>query len=351
MSNIFSRVPMTAIKVFMVAANSKTFTAAARELGVTQAAVSRQIAAIEDVLAMQLFLRGPRQISLTDEGRFLFHRLNPHFAALTDELSEIVDRRRDQTVNLRVYPTFAEHWLFPRIAAFEAAHPEILLRYDAKVEPLDFRSTNLDLAIQNGDEEWSGAQARTMFRAEIDPVCAPAYLADKFGGDPDLARVQGRLLVSRYRRKDWSEWQEASGLSFESNETLVFPSSSLCYHAAMSGLGIALAQMPLVAGAIARGELIRPFNRPIQDRATLSGHLAHAFVGSPQDTARYQLGTGRVRPAARLHRRICVTSKTPCGSCTFSWDSSAKAMVATPIASAAPTPLRAIPLTAKKTTI
>ena len=264
MANIFSRVPMTAIKVFVVAANSKSFTAAARELGVTQAAVSRQIAVIEDVLAMRLFLRGPRQISLTNEGRFLFHRLNPHFSALTDELSEILDRRRDQTVNLRVYPTFAEHWLFPRVAAFEAAHPEIQLRYDAVVEPLDFRSSNLDLAIQNGDAEWSGAEAREMFRAEIEPVCAPSYLADKFGGDPDRARAGGRLLMSRYRRKDWSEWQEASGLFFDSDERLLFPSSSLCYHAAISGLGIALAQVPLVAGAIARGELIRPFDCPVQ---------------------------------------------------------------------------------------
>ena len=264
MSDIFSRVPMTAIKVFMVAANSKSFTAAARELGVTQAAVSRQIAAIEEVLAMRLFLRGPRQISLTAEGRFLFHRLNPHFSALTDELSEILDRRRDRTVNLRVYPTFAEHWLFPRVAAFEAAHPEIQLRYDVKVEPLDFRSSDLDLAIQNGDMEWSGAESRELFHAEIEPVCAPSYLTDTFGGDPERARRGGRLLISRYRRKDWSEWQEASGLSFGGEDTLLFPSSSLCYHAAISGLGIALAQVPLVAGAIARGELIRPFDRPVR---------------------------------------------------------------------------------------
>lgn len=263
MSDVFGKVPMNALKVFLVASNSRTFTAAAEELGVTQAAVSRQIALIEETLSMQLFSRGARKLTLTDDGRVLANRLGPHYFSLTDELCEILERRRTKTVKLRVYPTVADRWLLPLIGQFEEQHPDIALQFDTTVEPLDFRSTGIDVAIQLGTGDWSGAKSRFLFPGTFEPVCSPDYFA-RFDRDPQQLLTRGRRLTSRYRRRDWSIWEDATGNRFESDARLLFQSSLLTYNGAILGLGVALGQKVLLGSDFRTGKLICPFDSPVE---------------------------------------------------------------------------------------
>ena len=258
MSDVFASLPLTALKVFLVAARHRTFTAAAAELGVTQAAVSRQVAQLERALAVQLFVRGPRHLSLTHEGRDVARRLGPHFGALSEAAGEVLHRRRSRSVTLRVYPTFADRWLLPRLPRFEALHPDVELALDTTVEPLDFRSTPLDLAIQLGDGAWPETRAPVLFEDAIAPVCSPGYF-DARGRDPERALAEGRLIASHYRRTDWTAWCAATGRSPARPAGLTFGSSALAYRAAECGLGFAIAQLPLAAAAIEAGALLCPF--------------------------------------------------------------------------------------------
>lgn len=255
MADIFARVPLTALKVFVAACEHRTFTAAAGDLGVTQAAVSRQVARLEALLGMRLFERGRRHLALTPEGRDLAREIAPHFAALGEAVHRSLEEGRDRAVSLRVYPTFADRWLLPRIAGFEAAHPEVRLRYDMTVEPLDIRSTAIDVAIQLGDGRWEGARTRLLFGDAMRPVCAPGYLA-RMGGDPARALAEGRLLTSRYRRRDWEDWAEGAGVGLPSGARLSFASSAMTYRAAECGLGVAIGQVALVRDAMAAGVLV-----------------------------------------------------------------------------------------------
>ena len=270
MADIFARVPLTALKVFAVASDHRTFTAAAQALGVTQAAVSRQVAQLEALLGARLFERGAGGLSLTVEGRRLALEVAPHFAALGDVVERSLQEGRDRSVTVRVYPTFADRWLLPRVGAFEAAHPEATLRYDMTVEPLDFRSRPLDLAVQLGDGHWAGTRARLLFEDAVRPVCAPGLLA-AHGGDPVRMLREGRLLASRYRRRDWEDWSAATGLAAGERQ-LWFASSAMAYRAAECGLGVAIGQAALVASALAAGTLVSPFE-PVARRGA-AFHLA-----------------------------------------------------------------------------
>ena len=161
-------------------------------------------------------------------------------------------------MTLRVYPTFADRWLLPRLPGFEAAHPDVELALDTTVEPLDFRSTALDLAIQLGDGAWPETRAPVLFEDRIAPVCSPGYL-DAMGGDPERALARGRLIASHYRRTDWAAWCAATGRPPARAAGLMFASSALAYRAAECGLGLAIAQLPLAAAAIEAGALVCPF--------------------------------------------------------------------------------------------
>jgi len=255
--------PLNPLRAFAVASRHKTFTAAAQELGVSQVAISRQIAVLENYLNVSLFERGSRSAKLTEVGRAFGLEISALFDELEGATQRIINQEIQSTINLRVYPTFAHHWLMPRLADFSTRHPDIRIRFDTRVEPLDFRGTHLDVAVQLGNGNWRDARCRKLFDEEVDVFCSQGYL-DRLSAPPDLSRVaEYDLLHARYRRRAWEHWAEAVGAEISGHRPMEFDTSLLTFSAAGQGFGMAIGQLGLLDRSIDGARLVRPFNRPI----------------------------------------------------------------------------------------
>lgn len=255
--------PLNPLRAFAVASRHKTFTAAAQELGVSQVAISRQISILENYLNVSLFERGSRSAKLTDVGRAFGSEIAGLFDDIEDATQRMLDQETQGTVNLRVYPTFAHYWLMPRLVSFAEQHPDIQIRFDTRVEPLDFRGTHLDVAIQLGNGVWRDSKSRKLFDEEVDVVCSPRYL-DRVGTIEtvnDIGRCD--LLHARYRRRSWESWAEAVGADISGHRRMEFETSLLTYSAAERGLGMAIGQLGMLDDPICSGCLIRPLDRPV----------------------------------------------------------------------------------------
>lgn len=260
--------PLNPLRAFAVASRHKTFTAAAQELGVSQVAISRQITILENHLNVSLFERSTRSAKLTEIGRAFGAEIARLFDDLEAATQRIINQETQSTVNLRVYPTFAHYWLMPRLVNFTERHPDIRLRFDTRVEPLDFRGTHLDVAIQLGNGNWRDAKTRKLFDEEIDVVCSTDYLrrSGPIDTPQDIARCE--LLHARYRRRAWEHWAEVMNVDISRHSRTEFDTSMLTFSAAEKGFGMAIGQLGLLEDAIRSGQLVQPLKHPIATGST-----------------------------------------------------------------------------------
>ena len=259
MKDALRNLPLNPLRAFAIASRHRTFTAAAAELGVTQVAISRQIALLENYLGVQLYDRDGRSAKLTDVGRAYGAELAAHFDRLEAATSRLLEIERAGTIHLRVYPSVAHYWLLPRLSRFTARHPGLRVRMDTRVEPLDFRGTQLDVAIQLGHDTWRHARSRKLFDERIDAVGAPGRVPRSVAEiDP------ADMLHARYRRRAWRTWANAQGLAVDEGGGIEFDSSLLTYSAAAQGFGLAMGQIDLLSEELAAGRLVAPFGTPIE---------------------------------------------------------------------------------------
>lgn len=192
MDRRYRDLPLNPLRAFAIASQHKTFTSAARHMGVSQVAISRQISTLEDYLGVKLFVRGARSVKLTDVGRSLGLEISVLFEQLEQATHGVLTEESENTIKLRIYPTFAQHWLLPRLREFQTLYPEYRFRLDTTVEPLDFRGTHLDVAIQLGHGTWRDAKCRKLFDETVDVVCSPGYAQDRnwFADPENLASAE-----------------------------------------------------------------------------------------------------------------------------------------------------------------
>lgn len=258
--------PLNPLHVFDAVARTLNLTAAARELHVTQSAVSRQIGSLETYLGVELFRRERHGVALTRMGQAYADQVLPAFDAIASATDRLTQATGHGSLRVRTYTTFAAKWLIPRLPAFRQAHPDIEVRIVTAVPDVDFDRDGVDLAIQFGAGHWPRATADLLFNDEIEPVCTPAYLQRHGGGDQHHGLLAGPLLVSQFRRSDWDDWLAAQGLADRAagSERMVFSSSVLTWQAALDGLGMAIGQRTLLALELQSGQLLRPFARPVR---------------------------------------------------------------------------------------
>ncbi|MFC7738689.1 LysR substrate-binding domain-containing protein [Roseomonas sp. GCM10028921] len=256
--------PFNPLHVFTVAARLGSFTRAAELLGVSQAAVSRQVAVLEGYLGARLFQRERHGSALTAEGQMLQEELGPAFERIAVATERVRREARTAPVRVRVYNTFAAKWLLPRLHRFEVAHPGIAVRLSHSVTPVNFQRDAVDLAIQLGNGHWPGLGARPLLPDVLQPVCSPRLLE----AGPPLRRPDDlpghRMLLSRYRRNDWRDWLAGIGRPDLLRDGMEFTSSILTYQAAVEGLGVAIGQMPLLSQDIRAGLLVPLFGLPVE---------------------------------------------------------------------------------------
>ena len=168
--------PTNSLVVFEAAARHMNFTRAARELDVTQSAVSRQIQLLEDHLGIALFQRQSRGLVLTREGERLHRAVAMGLEHIANVAADLRRNRGPGELTVATSVTFASYWLMARIAKFRAAHPEIELRLYASSPVYDLAAEGIDIAVRYGAGEWPGVEATRLFGDEIWPVCSPRYL-------------------------------------------------------------------------------------------------------------------------------------------------------------------------------
>ena len=254
--------PLNPLKVFETVARTENLTGAAHELHVTQSAVSRQISVLEAYLGVELLRRQRHGVSLTKVGRAYAEQIVPAFAMIANATEELLKDSSQDALRLLTYTTFAAKWLIPRLPDFHAKHPGIEVRLSTAVPDVDFDRDEVDMAIQFGDGQWPNTQSDRLFTDQTEPVCSPAFLAmyAPESQHPE-SLLRQRLLLSRYRRNDWSDWLEVNQLSSMSvdSKRMSFGSSILALQAAVDGLGIVIGQTRLLASDFETGRLLRPF--------------------------------------------------------------------------------------------
>lgn len=249
------RPPLNALRSFEAAARCGSFKVAAEELGVTQAAVSFQVRALEDRLDRKLFVRSRNELTLTKGGRELAEKIRPALSSLNEAVTALAQPSR--RLRLTTTPTFLEAVLLPRLWRFEARHPEILVELEASSEVRDLRETNFALAIRSGRGEWVDGKAHELFPLRKGPALARSLAEELFVSEPsDLLRCP--LL----RLGDWKAWFMAAGVSCgELQETgPIFHSQHLAAAGVKQGRGAALLTEELFRDEVRRGELLFPFS-------------------------------------------------------------------------------------------
>ncbi len=260
--------PLNSLRVFDCVARLDSFTAAAAELGVTQSAVSRQVAVLEGYLGRTMFRREPGGVALTAAGFEYSREIGPalrRIATATQALRPATGTATG-TIRLRLYATFAVKWLLGRLQKFHDRYPGIELEISTTAAPVDFARDPVDMAVQFGDGTWPGQRCALLLPDIIQPVCSPKLLPPLLpSGEADVGMLRDhRLLHSHYRRTDWRDWLAHAGRSDLLREGSVFPSSVLTLQAAAEGLGIAIGQTALLADDLREGRLVTPFGRPLE---------------------------------------------------------------------------------------
>lgn len=260
--------PLNALRAFEAAARHESFAKAADELGVTPAAVSHQVKALEAWLGSALFARHAQGLHLTEAGRAALPAFSTAFDAMGLAVQELRISAPRPQVSIAALPSIAQLWLAPRLPALRSALPALRPSIHALEEPPDFRREPFDLAIFLTRHAPAGSRAFKLCDDVIFPVCAPA-LAQQLKTPADLSSQL--LLWDTTWTGDWSLWFEAAGVKGPSIDTgSEFSLYSMALQAAIDGAGVLMGHEALVSRALAAGSLVAPFPRRVATGLTLS---------------------------------------------------------------------------------
>ncbi|MNF61513.1 HTH-type transcriptional activator AmpR [compost metagenome] len=251
------QLPLNALRAFEASARHLSFTRAAVELCVTQAAVSHQVKGLEGQLGVTLFKRLPRGLMLTSEGETLLPVLRDCFDRIAETLERFEGGHFREVLTVGAVGTFAVGWLLPRLADFQARYPLIDLRLSTNNNRVDVAAEGLDYAIRFGAGAWHGIEALRLIEAPLSVLCVPE-IARRLHTPADL--LQETLLRS-YRMDEWSQWFQAAGLTSQSAppRSIVFDSSLAMMEAAIQGVGVALAPPMMFARQLTERKIRQPF--------------------------------------------------------------------------------------------
>ncbi|HEV2505265.1 MAG TPA: LysR substrate-binding domain-containing protein [Mesorhizobium sp.] len=258
---------LNAVRAFEASARHLNFRLAAEELGVTQGAVAQHVRGLEDSLGLKLFLRLPRTLALTDQGRAYAGTIRRAFELIVEGTAAL--RPQPVCLSISVTPTFASKWLLPRLPGFAARHPELSLGIVATDRISSFQPEGIDIAVRYGPAPADPQlEADLLFREELVGVCSPLLLA---GTKTPLSadRLDGYVLLHDAHSR-WPEFIETlSGRTHVGdNRNVHFNQTALAIDAALGGQGIALASRGFVEADLAAGRLVDAFGVTMQsDRA------------------------------------------------------------------------------------
>lgn len=256
---------LAAVRVFEATARLLSFTRAAEELGMTQAAVSYQIKVLEERVGTPLFLRRPRGVALTEAGQRLAPELTRAFDIMRDAFADLV-KSEGGTLIVNTMHTFAAQWLAPRLGIFQLRHPDIAVRLETTQRMVDFGREEVDVVVRAGMGKWPGLVATKLLDVRFTPMLSPR-LAASIGGIKEPADIL-KLPLLDAEDPWWIRWLDAHGLPHDVLARQKTPSTNMQTFdaiAAMAGQGVGLLTPEYFQRELAEGRLIQPFERIIDE--------------------------------------------------------------------------------------
>ena len=263
----FKKLPsLNFLNTFETVARHLSFTNAAKELYLTQAAVSHQIRSLEDQIGVELFHRRSRKIILTKEGEKLLPSVVSGLQGISDSLDNIRNYDFEENLVVGVGSSFSANWLVHRLGGFYQKFPDINLHLKISTNDPDFRNEGTDLAVVWGKGDWKGVISKKLMVVEFTPVCSPELLNNynSLKAPKDLIKFP---LLDDSDYEFWQEWLEKAGISGKKfKRRLVIRDSNVLIRSALDGHGVALCAVGIVQEYLDSGQLIRPFDLSINGR-------------------------------------------------------------------------------------
>ncbi|QYK41961.1 MAG: LysR family transcriptional regulator [Paracoccaceae bacterium] len=271
--------PLTALRAFQAVAQSGGFSAAARILNVTHAAVAQQVRALEDHLAVPLVLREGRRMALTADGARLAQALEEGFGAIQSAVEGLRAGGADRPVRITLTTAFAAQWLMPRLRDFWALHPDIGLSLHPDNRVVDLRRDGMDLGIRYGQGNWPGVTARYLAAARLVVAAAPAVVGEVPIGQDRLADMDW-ILSRGWLEQD--DYLRSLGLEPALLSATEISDESLALAAARQGLGLVVESAALVEDDVREGRLVLVH----ESRDRLPAYFVVTPPGPPRAPAR-----------------------------------------------------------------
>ena len=253
------------LRAFEAVARHLNFRAASEEMALTQSAVSRQIQALEEEVGVSLFLRHTRAVELTSAGANLLLAVSQALPRIDSAVRQIRQSAGRKSVSLTTFASFASMWLIPRLEQFQRENPDIDIRIDASDNTVDLDVADVDLALRYGPVANMPAEAVRLFGEQLTPVASPWLLKSgiPLSRPEDLANFTlieaGDAHRTHLEWLTWRRWLDEQNMSkLQPKRWLYFNYAYQMVQAALTGQGVVLARLPMVAESLANGDLIEP---------------------------------------------------------------------------------------------
>lgn len=254
---------MSWLLAFESAARHLSFTRAAAELALTQSVISRHVSGLEQLLGAALFVREGRHVTLTDVGATYLHEIQGALQRIRAASLQASGHLPDGAIHLASLPTFATKWLMPRLTAFYAAHPGILVHVHSRIGSPDLSLAGMDAAINVGDGQWPGVTSHFLLEDVLVPVMSPA-LAHARPVRVAADVLAHKLLQVTARHDAWQRWSAAHGCAGQPLQ--LGPKFEVTAHliqSVMAGIGVGLVPTALIEDELRSGALVMPLDAPL----------------------------------------------------------------------------------------
>ena len=252
--------PLNALRSFEAAARHCSFRDAAEELCVSHSAVSHQVKLLERYLNLELFTRKARAVELTKAGKQYYPVLREAFERIVEGTEHLLAPQRPDVLTVQLYNTFAIRWMIPRLADFQAMHPEVSVRLTMSQQDVDFDHEDVDACIRVGRSTGTGLDHLHLFSNELFPVCSPKVFAS-LGAERGPKALADAVILHVYpSEQDWRAWLNGNEVNdVDPSAGLQFDSYDHALSASLQDVGVALAMQPFVSRELSAGLLIDIF--------------------------------------------------------------------------------------------
>lgn len=263
------RIPVGPLRAFDVAARTLNLSAAAVELNVTHAAVSRQVKQLEQRLGLKLFERLPRGLKLTVHGALLAEGTREAFDRLASAIEDISTPALRRKLTITTFASLAARWLMPRVHSFAAKFPDVDLQVSTTARLLDFAREDVDIGIRFGTGRYPGLHVSTLFQPKEIVVCSPALVA-RGPTIRSFADLKHHTLLHDDSHQSWVHWLDAVGAKgVNAKRGIVCGDRNAMLQAALEGQGVAIASAVFASNDLATGRLVQVFEQEVKSEFSI----------------------------------------------------------------------------------